>query len=157
MNEIIVTKITADTSAPCEVDNTKMFGIILSEVASIIHLVHWYIPDINIHTLMGDLYSDLNDLFDKLQEEIIGTSRKFQTPFPSFSCDCFDSKNLSQYESKEDLIDTYHKTTVKLTAILNSPEFKMYIDSVCSGLNNTKEDIVSRINKTDYLLSLMGI
>lgn len=153
MNEIIVTQVAVTN----EVDNTKFFGIILSDVASIIHLIHWYIPDINIHTLLGDLYEDLNDLFDKLQEEVIGTSKIQQIPFPSFSPDCFDVKNVSQYESKEDLLDTYYKTTTKLIAILNSQEFKMYIEQVVSGLNNTKEDILSRINKTNYLLSLMGL
>ena len=157
MNDIIITKTTTTEIDTPSVDNTKNFGIILSEVTSIIHLIHWYILDFNIHTLLGDLYDDLNDLFDKLQEEIIGTSRLQEIPFPNFSLDCFNSKNLAQYESKEDLLDTYYKTTTKLIAILNSQEFKMYIEQVVSGLNNTKEDILSRINKTNYLLSLMGL
>lgn len=156
MKEVIITQISVDKSAQEEVDNTKNFAIILSEISSIIHLIHWYIQDFNIHNLMGDLYEDLNTLFDKLQEEIIGTSKNSQTPFPSFSLECFDSKNLEQYQTKEDLLDTYFKTTTKLIAILNSSEFKMYLDLVTSGLNNTKEDIISRINKTNYLLSLMG-
>ena len=106
MKEVIITQVSVDRSSQPEIDNTKNFGIILSEISSIIHLIHWYIPDINIHTLMGDLYEDLNGLFDKLQEEIIGTSKTQDIPFPSFSLDCFDCKNLEQYQSKEDLLDT---------------------------------------------------
>jgi hypothetical protein len=137
-------------------DPTRYFGIVLSKSLSIIHMVHWYVTDFNIHQILGDLYGTLDDLFDKLQEEIIGSSKLQSVVFPSFSPECLNLDDADQFKGDNcALIETYQKTSVKLTAILSSREFANYIDSVDSGINNTKEDILSALNKTSYLLSMI--
>lgn len=137
-------------------DSTKFFGIILSKALSIIHMVHWYVPNFQAHEILGDLYGTLDGLFDKLQEEIIGTSKLQGKTFPSFSPDMFSLNNLDQFDNDlKVLIDTYNLTKMKLVAMLDSEEFSVYVQGVCSGINNTKEDILSAINKADYLLSMV--
>jgi DNA-binding ferritin-like protein len=139
-------------------DSTQFFGILLSKSLTLIHMIHWYILNPNVHEILGDLYEDLDGLFDKLQEEIIGTSKMQGKQFPSFSPESLNIDDLNQYEGdNNDLMETYYKTTVKLTAILNSLEFSNYIESIDSGLNNTREDIISRINKANYLLSMIQL
>lgn len=146
------------TKEDFSLDTTKYFGILLSKSLSIIHMVHWYIKNHNVHEILGELYEDLDGLFDKLQEEIIGTSQEQGKLFPSFSTESLTLDNVDQYpENNRDLIDTYYKTVVKITAILSSLEFINYIESVDSGINNTKEDILSRINKANYLLSMVSL
>ena len=121
-------------------------------------MIHWYVGNLQIHEVLGDLYEDLDGLFDKLQEEIIGTARLQDKLFPGFSPEMVNIDDLAQFfGDDENLMDSYYKTTVKLTAILNSLEFKNYIESVDSGLNNTKEDILSRVNKANYLLSMIQL
>jgi hypothetical protein len=152
MNNIIITTVKVEHS----LDTTRHFAVLLSKALSIIHLLHWYITDYNIHVILGDLYNDLDDSFDKLQEEIIGTSQHYKAQFPGFSPDTFSIDDISQYSGGIDnLMEVYDKTTTKLCAVLNSQEFNNYISTVTSGLNNTKEDILSRINKANYLLSLI--
>jgi hypothetical protein len=137
-------------------DPTRYFGILLSKALSIIHMIHWYTPNYNMHLILGDLYGDLDDLFDSLQEEIIGTSKMQEISFPGFHSETFDLEDISQYATDfEHLMDVYNQTVVKLIAIINSPELGTYIESVVSGLNNTKEDILSRINKANYLLAML--
>jgi DNA-binding ferritin-like protein len=151
-----ITIITAHSEKPF--DSTQYFGILLSKSLTIIHMVHWYIQNYNAHQVLGDLYEDLDDLFDRLQEEIIGTSKTQNKPFPKFSPEMFMIDDLDQYnQDNEELMDTYYKTTVKLTAIMNSVEFSEYIDSIDSGLNNTREEVLSRINKANYLLAMIQL
>jgi hypothetical protein len=52
-------------------------------------------------------------------------------------------------------MDEYVNVMNAIRNILTSLEFNNYISSVKSGLNNTKEDILSRINKADYLLAMI--
>jgi DNA-binding ferritin-like protein len=139
-----------------DLETTKYFAILLSKALSIIHLVHWYVPNFQAHEVIGDLYEVLDGHFDKLQEEIIGTVKIQEKPFPSFSPETFNLDDLDQFEDNaQSLMDTLNKTTIKLVAILDSQEFNMFIGSVNSGINNTKEDILSAINKADYLLSMI--
>ena len=139
-------------------ESTQYFGLLLSKTLTLIHMTHWYILNPNIHEILGDLYEDLDGLFDKLQEEVIGSAKLQGKPFPYFSPDCLDTENIDQYKGDNvDLMETYHKTTTKLIAILNSLEFTNYIGSVSSGLNNTKEDILSRVNKANYLLAMIHV
>jgi hypothetical protein len=151
-----ITVISTSSDIVHSLDPTRYFGIMLTKSLSIIRMLHWYATDFNTHEILGDLYSDLSNLFDKLQEEIIGTSRISQVLFPSFSPDTFNDTEIEQYQCNCDgLTDVYNLTTTKIIAILESNEFSNYIQSVSSGLNNTKEDIISRINKSNYLLSMV--
>ena len=141
-----------------EVDNlepSRFFGLLLSRVLTSIHMVHWYSTNFNVHEILGDLYEDLDGLFDKLQEEIIGTSKTGTQLFPSFDPEKI-SLEIDNYNTTESLMKNYYQTVTTLVSILNSQEFSTYIINVSSGLNNTKEDILSRINKSNYLLDMVS-
>ena len=144
------------TEVECSLDTTRNFGILLSKALTSIRMVHWYAPDFNTHEILGQLYGTLDDLFDKLQEEIIGTSKSQGVPFPAFSLQSLDTDDLEQYNNEQEpIIDTYYKTTLLVKAILKSRELENYFSVVISGLQNTKDEILSAINKADYLLSLI--
>ena len=138
-------------------DSSRSFGIQLNKAVSVIKMLHWYVCDHNIHEILGDLYDDLTDLFDKLQEEIIGTSKEYNEIFPSFNSTLFQLENIDDYRDNETIMSYYNKTADDIKVILTSIEFNGYIANVKSGLNNTKEDILSRINKANYLLSMVKI
>jgi len=149
-------EVTIITSTEYSLDPTRYFGILLSKSLSVIHMLHWYAKDYNVHEILGDLYEDLDNLFDKFQEEIIGTSKQESVLFPSFSPDSFTLDKPELFAGDhEEMMEVYHMTAVKLSAIFLSRELANYIDSVSSGLNNTKEDIISRINKANYLLGMI--
>jgi hypothetical protein len=144
------------TDVECSLDTTRNFGILLSKALTTIRMVHWYAPDFNTHEILGQLYSSLEGLFDKLQEEIIGTSRSQGVPFPAFSVQSLDIDDLEQYNNEQgSIIDTYFKTGLLIKAILKSRELENYFSAVISGLQNTKDEIISAINKAEYLLSLV--
>lgn len=137
--------------------NTRDFGIILNQITSIIKIVHWYSKNYNAHLILGDLYDDLTDLFDKLQEEIIGTSNSNDNAiFPMFNGFNIEVNNPIISQGDHDSYAIYYNTMEILKNILTSLEFNNYITSVKSGLTNTKEDIITRINKANYLLSMIN-
>lgn len=146
------------TAVESTLDPTRHFGIILNEITSTIKMLHWYVLDHNTHEILGDLYDDLTDLFDKLQEEIIGTSRETNVVFPSFDGGILQlnsTANIQCYKNNESIITHYYNVANIIKEILTSLEFNNYITSVKSGLTNTKEDIISRVNKANYLLSMI--
>jgi hypothetical protein len=55
-----------------------------------------------------------------------------------------------------EITNTYNTISTELINVLTSMDFENYIKSVKSGINNTKEDVLSTINKTNYLLSLVN-
>ena len=149
-------EVTIVTAVEHSLDPTRYFGLLLNKSLSVIRMLHWYSVDFNFHEILGDLYSDLSNLFDRFQEEIIGTSKTEKVTFPSFSPDSFAIDNVEIYQGDlEELIEVYDMTAVKLMAIFNSREIDNYIGSVTSGLNNTKEEILSRINKSNYLIAML--
>jgi hypothetical protein len=151
-------QVIAVTPIECSLDTTREFGILLSKAISIIHMVHWYAPNYDAHVILGDLYETLDGLFDKLQEEIIGTSKLQNQQFPSLGPVVLDLDYINQYRSEgNNVMGTYTKTYQTIVNILSSLEFTSYVDNVQSGLNNTKEDILSSFNKANYLLSLVKI
>jgi hypothetical protein len=137
-------------------DTTKIFGIYLLKVKSAIQVLHWYSDDYQVHLILGDLYESLNDLFDKLQEEIIGTSKRQKVQFPLFN-DNVNLNDINQFKGNVvEITNTYNTISTELINVLTSMDFENYIKSVKSGINNTKEDVLSTINKTNYLLSLVN-
>jgi hypothetical protein len=147
--EIIKTSATLN-----RLSTTKDFGIILNQITSVIKMSHWYAKNYNSHIILGDLYDDLTELFDKLQEEIIGTVNSNDgVLFPMFNGVNIEV-NPELFNNDDNTNVIYYNTVEIIQNILSSIEFKNYISSVKSGISNTVEDILSRINKTNYLLSL---
>jgi hypothetical protein len=151
--EIITTQTTTSN-----VDPTREFGLCLMKAESIIHMVHWYVLNYDAHKILGKLYEDLDGLFDKLQEEIIGCSRSNTALFPSFNHSVFDNylNNISSFSDQQgNITDVYFEVNRELCSILTSIELNNYMTQVKSGLNNTVEEILSRFNSANYLLGLV--
>lgn len=136
------------------VDSTKQFGMFLNSILSSIKMMHWYAMDYNNHQIFGDLYKKLDHLFDDLQEEIIGTSKESKIPFPSINTNNINLANVQSYNDKQSVIDLYQELTSQIRNSLCNLDFMNYLNSVNSGINNIKEEILSEINKANYLLSL---
>jgi DNA-binding ferritin-like protein len=153
MNIEIIKTSNLDSS----LDSVRIFGIILNKTNSIIRMLHWFVTDYNAHEVLGELYSDLNDLFDSLQEEIIGTSKKYNVLFPKFNITLNQLENIDQYNNNENIINVYYNLSDNIKTLLTSLEFNDYSTKVKSGINNTKEEILSRLNKTEYLLSMLEL
>lgn len=136
-------------------DFTINFAKILNSTLQNIKLLHWYSPDINIHNIFDELYSSLNKKFDRLQEEIIETSKNQNITFPIFD---FENFNINiEYITEKDIKNIFNTIISKFLNILNSIEFNNYIKTVNSGLLNTKDEILSSINKSKYLISMVKI
>jgi hypothetical protein len=116
---------------------------------------HWYTENYNTHKILGKLYDSLSELFDKLQEEIIGTCKLQSKPFPQMANQINFEDIHSYVSSCGNDMKTYYEVCSAICSALTSQEFQLYSDSVMSGLNNTKEEILSAFNKTNYLLSLV--
>lgn len=153
MNIEIIKTSNLDSS----LDSVRIFGIILNKTNSIIRMLHWFVTDYNAHEILGDLHSELNVLFDSLQEEIIGTSKKYNVVFPKFNMTINQLENIDQYNDNNNIINVYYNLSENIKVLLTSLEFNDYTTKVKSGINNTKEEIISRLNKTDYLLSMLEL
>jgi hypothetical protein len=143
--EIITTQATTSN-----VDPTREFGLCLLKTESIIHMVHWYVLNYDTHKILGKLYEDLDGLFDKLQEEIIGCSRSNTALFPSFNHAIFDNylNNINNFSDQNgDIINVYFETFRELSSILTSIEINNYMTQVKSGMNNTIEEILLIMNQ----------
>jgi DNA-binding ferritin-like protein len=139
--------------------NTIEFADFLNKFLSKVKLIHWYTLNFNLHKILNDVYSDLSDSFDSFQEEIIGTSNSQNNQFP-----IIDVKNtqifkddLSMFNNDENMIIFYKNITSELKNILCSVELNNYISNSQSGLNNSKEEILNKINKSLYLISMIKI
>jgi DNA-binding ferritin-like protein len=129
-------------------ETTKLFGLLLNNILSNIKMMHWYTDNYNVHKILGEDYDTLSDLFDKIQEEIIGTSKESQIIFPMINSNSLDNIDYTN------IIESYKNLVTHLKNNLNGLEFNNYLTSVSTGINNTKEEIISEVNKTLYLLSL---
>lgn len=137
-------------------DSTRVFGAFLSKSLATIKMVHWYVLNYDAHIILGDLYDDLNKKFDILQEEIISTARQSGLSFPMIAVEKFDLENLSQFrDNTSRIIDSYLWTHQVLVKTLGSTEFKGYVSQVHSGIQNTVDDILSKLNKANYLISMI--
>jgi DNA-binding ferritin-like protein len=146
-----------DSQIENSLDSTRNFGIALNKVLTTIKMVHWYTEDYNVHKILGNLYESLSDLFDNLQEEIIGTSKQQNKLFPQINFE-LDSDNIQNYVPMNGInMETYYKSVQILFSVLESSEFNAYIESVSSGINNVKEEILTIVNKANYLLSMVKL
>jgi len=162
--EIEITQITQNNNQPIptfgditdSLDSTRLFGLFLSKALVTIHMVHWYVLNYDAHIILGDLYDDLDSKFDKLQEEIIGTARQTGALFPMTSPSMFDLENISQYKDNTSrIMDTYYFVNKSVVNVLTSTEFKGFTSQVKSGIQNTVDDILTKFNKANYLLSMV--
>jgi hypothetical protein len=153
--EIEIINTTSIEIEQIDLSNTKYFALILLKTLSSLKMLHWYTNNFNYHSIIGDLYESLDTQFDKLLEEIIGTSSN--VCFPAFSPDSINTDDILDLEQDLDsFIDQFNKISTILKAYLNSPEFYNYTSAVPSGLNNTKEEILSAINKASYLINMLS-
>lgn len=137
-------------------DSTREFGILLLKAEAIIHMVHWYVLNYDAHKILGGLYEDLDGLFDKLQEEVIGVCRQNNLSLPRVNSVILDLDHLLQYrDENNNILGTYYKVYNTITELLTSIEFNNFMTQAKSGLHNTVDEIISRLNKTNYLLSLV--
>jgi DNA-binding ferritin-like protein len=138
-------------------DPTKKFGLYLKKISSCLHLLHWYAGDYTAHEILGEVYEDLDKTFDKLQEEIIGTCKGEGVIFPSFDI-VLDVGNLEQYSCDPNkTVEFYSSLSNQIKTVLTSMEFNLYISSVQSGIANTRDEILSILNKGSYLLSMIVV
>jgi hypothetical protein len=136
-------------------DSTRNFGVFLNKSLSTIKMCHWYTENYNAHKIMGKVYDNLSDLFDSLQEEIIGTSKQQGKPFPEISIE-IDLENIQNYRPVDDInMQAYYKASQAIIAALTCQEMTAYVSSVISGINNTKEEIISVLNNANYLLAMI--
>ena len=137
-------------------NSTIIFGNILNNFLSNLKILHWYSPDINLHNIFDDLYSDLSKKFDSFQEEIIGVSNCQINSFPILNENEFLFKIEDNIDDKN-IVNIFENNVSKFLNLINSIEINNFIKSNVSGLNNTKEDIISIINKSKYLISMINL
>jgi hypothetical protein len=150
--EIQIVKITNRDSSP------KLFGILLNKVASEVKMLHWFIEDHNAHVILGDLHDDITGLFDELEEEIIGTSRtgpSFPVFEPNIAIAPWDNEEF--YGDNANIIDNFFNLSKTIKSILTSMEFESFAKDVQSGIINTRDAIVTKFNKAEYLISMVKI
>jgi hypothetical protein len=136
-------------------NQTIVFANILNNFLSCLKILHWYSNDINVHNIIGDLYSSLSENFDKFQEEIIGVSNSNNNLFPIINEENYNFKCGDEI-LEENVIDCFDKNLFTFLNLLNSVEIDNFIKASKSGLNNTKEEILSSINKSKYLISMVN-
>lgn len=137
-------------------DSSREFGVLLLKAESIIHMVHWYVLNYDAHKILGSLYEDLDGLFDKLQEEVIGVCRQSNTALPRVNAVVLDLDHILQYRDENgNILETYYKVYSILTELLTSLEFNNFLTQSKTGIHNTVDEIISRLNKANYLLSLI--
>lgn len=136
-------------------NQTIIFGNILNNFLSCLKILHWYSNDINVHNIIGDLYLSLSETFDAFQEEIIGISNFENNIFPIINEENYNFKCDNDILEKN-VIDIFQKNVFLFLNLLNSVEIDNFIKSSKSGLNNTKEEILSSINKSKYLISMVN-
>jgi DNA-binding ferritin-like protein len=141
------------TTENTNISSTVEFGKLLNNILSNIKMLHWYTTDYNVHIILGELYESLSQLFDNIQEEIIGTVKSNNVQFPSFNS---NDVILNDIDQESNNVDCFFDYGEKIKNIFSSVDFNNFLNSTISGINNTKEEIISSINKSNYLLSMIN-
>lgn len=135
-------------------DSTREFGLFLNKILAGIKMFHWYSLNYNFHIITNDLYKILSKLIDALMEELIEVVRTQNVSFNIILPEIKNFDNCQTYQPElQNFIDKYEEISYTLMKILNSQEFLQFTQSTISGINNTKEEIISNLNKTSYLLN----
>jgi hypothetical protein len=131
----------------------KSFGFCdnINRILSNIKLCHLFTNNYDSHKIYGELYDTLSDLFDTLEEEIIGLLRSGPiTEFPVDTVDVF----TTEYDES----DYYRQFKIlinELFSILTFSEFQNFVENAPkNGIKNILEEIYSATNKAEYLLRL---
>lgn len=151
-------KIISTQNTINSLDSTRDFAVFLLKTKAVINLVHWYVLNYDIHKILGKLYEDLDELFDALQEEIIGVTRSEGVLFPKFDCQIpvLNIDDTSRFsDDNNEIINLYFELYKEVFILLTSIEFNNFASQVKSGINNTKDEILSKFNKATYLISLV--
>jgi hypothetical protein len=135
-------------------DGTRKFGLFLNKILAGIKMFHWYSLNYNFHTVTDDLHKGLSKLVDTLIEELIEVVRSQNIPFELNLPEIQNFENCQTYQPElQSFSSKYNEISYALLQVLNSPEFTDFTQKSISGINNVKEEIVSLLNKTSYLLN----
>lgn len=144
------------TNLSYNLDGSKEFAVFLTSVLGSLQLCHWYADNYNVHQIIGDLYKDLNKVFDKVQEEIIEITKSGSCGF-TMQPPTISPKDLLLYKcSPESKISEIYKILDLISNVFNSQDLKNFIGSSVNGINNYKEEILSICNRTKYLLNMVN-
>jgi hypothetical protein len=136
-------------------DNTIEFGYYLNSFLSQIKTLHWYTKNLNFHKLLDDIHNDISKLFDEFQEELILMSETETFPNLNYQDSNILKKQNNQISYDNYSFDFYKKLVCELKSTLLSIEFENFLTNKNSGLNNKKEEIISFLNKSLYLLNMI--
>lgn len=135
-------------------DSTRDFGLFLNKILAGIKMFHWYTLNYNFHIITNDLHKNLNKLVDSLMEELIEVVRTQNTTFNINLPEIQNFENCQTYQPElQSFVNKYSEISFVLMQVLNSAEFSDFTQKSISGINNVKEEILSLLNKTSYLLN----
>lgn len=151
MNNLEITTIhlTAVEESPI----FKAFGFCdnLNKILSGIKLCHLFTNNYDSHKIYGELYDTLSDVFDTLEEEVIGLLRS--GPITDFPTNTLNIGTIDYEES--DYYSPFKITINNLFSVLTFSEFQNFIENAPkNGIMNILEEIYSAANKAEYLLKM---
>ena len=149
-----MTAVSLTTNYP---ENSSISGVFefckeLNEFLTKIKIFHLFTDNYDSHKIYGELYDSLSDLFDSLQEEIIGLVRSgCSEPFPNiethFTGVCYEESTY---------YNTFKSTIEMLFTFLTCNSFETFFENAPKhGINNILEEIYSAVNKAEYLLGMV--
>jgi len=155
MTTVELTNIFLTTSdsgvALSSVSNSFGFCNNIHKILSNIKLCHLFTNNYDSHKIYGELYDKLSELFDILEEEIIGLLRSGPiTDFPSTNLNpvSIEYEDSDYYEPFKSVINDLFST-------LTFSEFQNFVENAPkNGIGNILEKIYSAANKAEYLLQM---
>lgn len=155
MNTIELTAISLTSSEPVvdasPISNSFGFCNNLHKILSNIKLCHLFTNNYDSHKIYGELYDRLSEVFDTLEEEIIGLLRSGPVAdFPSTTLNpvSIDYEDSDYYEPFKSVINDLFST-------LTFSEFQNFVENAPkNGIGNILEEIYSAANKAEYLLQM---
>jgi DNA-binding ferritin-like protein len=135
-------------------DGTRNLGLFLNDLVAVIKMLHWYTNDYNFHKITDKLYKNLADLIDSLMEELIQITRQENLNLNLNLPDLQTFKKCDYYNTEnENFVDKITNVLFILSETLNCVEIQEVFKNPKSGLQNTKDEILTQINQTLYLLN----